>query len=373
MDWNFVNYTLFVVLMLLGACFFLSRYRDNLWAYIGLWTVYALGCLWLAWEMARDVFDALSLTASGIFIGGVILLLISARFAFPKYKVFCSFFVLCAVLLTGVGIDCFFLEPHWLEVRHESMASNKITKPIKIVVVSDLQTDSVGDYERKALTKVLEQHPDMVLFSGDYIQAFKKERPHEIKKLNALLRELNFSAPLGVYATEGDSEWAHWPRIFEGLPIKAFEKSETEDHGEVVVTGLTLADSDNPTKYRPPSTDKFHIVVGHRPCFSLEHVEGDLLVAGHTHGGQVQLPFIGPLVTFSRVPREWAAGHKTIDVSQKQKLVVSRGIGMERAHAPRLRFMCHPELVVIDVVPQSAALKQDKNGISLAPSAQPRN
>lgn len=366
MELNFVNYTLFVVLMLIGACFFLSRYRDNLWSYLVLWAVYTLSCLWLAWEMARDMFDALSLTAAGIFIGGVALLLISARFAYPKYRVFSSFFAVCAVLLTGVGVDCFLVEPHWLEVRHESLASNKITKPIKIVVVSDLQTDSVGDYERNVLTKVLEQHPDMVLFSGDYIQAFKKERPGEIRKLNALLHELNFSAPMGVYATEGDSEWAHWPRIFEGLPVKAFEKSETEDHGEFVITGLTLADSDNPN-YKPPSTEKFHVVVGHRPCFSLAHVEGDLLVAGHTHGGQVQLPFIGPLVTFSKVPREWAAGHNTIDVSQKQKLVVSRGIGMERAHAPRLRFMCHPELVVIDVLPQSAALKQDKNGLSLAP------
>jgi uncharacterized protein len=352
MNWNIVNYSLFVLLMILGGCFFLSRYRDNLWSYIGLWAVYALSCLWLAFEMARDIFDALSLAASGIFLGGVILLLISARFAYPKYKVFASFFMICAVLLTGVGIDSFIVEPHWLEVRHESLASSKLTKPLKIVVVSDLQTDAVGDYERQVLQKVLDQRPDMVLFSGDYIQAYKKERRFEEQKLNALLRDLKFAAPMGVFATEGDSEWAHWPRIFEGLPIKVFEKSGTQDNGETVVTGLTLADSNKPN-YKPPTTEKFHIVVGHRPCFSLEHVEGDLLVAGHTHGGQVQVPLIGPLVTFSRVPRDWAAGRRAIDVSQNQKLVISRGIGMERAHAPRLRFLCRPEIVVIDVQPQS--------------------
>lgn len=74
-----------------------------------------------------------------------------------------------------------------------------------------------------------------------------------------------------------------------------------------------------------------------------------MLVAGHTHGGQVRLPGIGPLITLSAVPRSRAAG--VIHPASGATRVVSRGLGMERGPAPRLRFLCRPEIVVIDVVP----------------------
>jgi predicted MPP superfamily phosphohydrolase len=78
-------------------------------------------------------------------------------------------------------------------------------------------------------------------------------------------------------------------------------------------------------------------------------VDADLLLAGHTHGGQVQLPLLGPLMTNCRVPRAWAAGVTTL--SHDRRLIVSRGIGMERGHAPQIRFLCRPELLVIDLKP----------------------
>ncbi|HEX6202615.1 MAG TPA: hypothetical protein VF100_06400, partial [Thermoanaerobaculia bacterium] len=74
-----------------------------------------------------------------------------------------------------------------------------------------------------------------------------------------------------------------------------------------------------------------------------------LLLAGHTHGGQVRLPGVGPLVTASRVPRSWAAGRTAL--ADDRTLIVSRGIGMERGYAPQLRFLCRPELVVVDLEP----------------------
>ena len=78
-------------------------------------------------------------------------------------------------------------------------------------------------------------------------------------------------------------------------------------------------------------------------------IDADLLLAGHTHGGQVQLPGIGPLLTLYGVPRDWASG--LTEIHPGQYLLVSRGIGLERGNAPRLRFLCRPELIVIYLEP----------------------
>jgi predicted MPP superfamily phosphohydrolase len=98
-----------------------------------------------------------------------------------------------------------------------------------------------------------------------------------------------------------------------------------------------------------PRLAGFHLVFGHAPDFALHAAPADLLVAGHTHGGQVRLPVIGPLLTFSRVPRAWASG--VTRLGHDRTLVVSRGIGLERGHAPRLRFLCRPELVFLRLTP----------------------
>jgi len=54
-------------------------------------------------------------------------------------------------------------------------------------------------------------------------------------------------------------------------------------------------------------------------------------------------------MTRSGVPRSWAAG--VTQLGPGKTLIVSRGIGMERADAPRIRFLCRPEIVIVDVMP----------------------
>ena len=92
-------------------------------------------------------------------------------------------------------------------------------------------------------------------------------------------------------------------------------------------------------------------MLGHVPNFALGKIDADLLVAGHTHGGQVRFPFIGPLDDPCRKSRSLGRAGMT-DLPGGGKLLVSRGIGMERGDAPRLRFFCRPELAVIDLVPE---------------------
>ncbi len=257
--------------------------------------------------------------------------------------------VALAALLVAVAVDAFLIEPTRLEVSRLRLESSKVARPLRIGVLADLQTDAIGDYEREALRLLMAEKPDLILLAGDYLQASPKEEEALQPRLREALREAGLAAPLGVHVVRGNIDADGWEGSFEGLPVTLFQRTEAVEKEGVAVTGLGVGDSANPfltVRARPG----FHVVVGHYPDFALGVIEADLLVAGHTHGGQVQLPGIGPLVTLSGVPRAWAAGGATA-LPGGRTLVVSRGVGHERGAAPRLRFLCRPELVVIDVVP----------------------
>jgi predicted MPP superfamily phosphohydrolase len=95
----------------------------------------------------------------------------------------------------------------------------------------------------------------------------------------------------------------------------------------------------------------FRLLMGHAPDYTLALADApiDLCLAGHTHGGQVRLPFFGPLVIDSAVPREWARGFRRIGVPY---LNVSAGAGSNRRHGlPPIRFNCPTEMTLIELVP----------------------
>ena len=70
----------------------------------------------------------------------------------------------------------------------------------------------------------------------------------------------------------------------------------------------------------------------------------DLVLSGHTHGGQWCLPGFGAIVTASRYWKRYESGHY---VERNTHLYVSRGLGLEGFGTPRARFFCPPELALI--------------------------
>ena len=204
----------------------------------------------------------------------------------------------------------------------------------------------MGDYERQALAQAQALEPDLLLWAGDYVQVYEPQA-YQVQ-LQALHSELLKLSIPGL-AVGGDIDGlGRWQGIFEGTQTQALSRSQTLDLGPIAVTGLTLADSRSQSP-PIPSLDKPHVVLGHAPDFALSRPDAELLLAGHTHGGQVQLPGIGPLMTLSEVPREWASG--VTQLSASSTLVVWRGVGLERADAPRLRLFCEPQLVLIHLLP----------------------
>jgi hypothetical protein len=293
------------------------------------------------------LFAFLRLMAWAIFIHLVILLAGDAILNWNVRRKMSIASAAVALLIAGVGVDAFFIEPHWLEVTRFRITSPKVNRPLKIAIIADIQTDAIGDYERRVLELVKAEHPDLVLFAGDYIQEHDDARRRElIRDLRPLIKECGFKFAVAVKGNVDDHDW---PDIFEGTGVECADMTREYRQGEVQITALSLMDSEYVNDAKITPSERFHIVLGHIPNFALGNVQADLLVAGHTHGGQVRLPGIGPLITLSSIPRSWAAG--MTELTGGRTLIVSRGIGMERGRAPRLRFLCRPELVILEVVP----------------------
>jgi uncharacterized protein len=303
----------------------------------------------------ENPFGVLRLWSYGIFFHGTLLLLATAILC-RRRPWLAAGAALAAAGLVAVAADAFLVEPHRLEISHRRIASRKIHKPVRIVVVADLQTDCVGPFERNVLRQVVDEKPDVILFAGDYIESSWEEQAALRRQLRELLLDLKSAAPSAVrmFAVRGNCDPDDWDEIFEGTGIAVVEARRGFDLGDIRLTCLGMGESSCASlALANPSPDRFHLVLGHKPDFALGRIEADLLVAGHTHGGQVQLPGVGPLLTLSRVPRRWASG--LTELPGGGKLLVSRGLGMERGYAPRMRFLCRPELVVVDLTPEEGS------------------
>lgn len=300
-------------------------------------------------------FRVMRMLAWGLFVACPLYALVAAALIRDRHPVGAALQGFAALLLVAVGIDAFLLEPHDLQLTRYTVVSDAVDRPIRIGLIADLQTDDPGAYESEAVRRVLAEQPDLVLWAGDYIQDHDPTAyAAKIDRLNGLLTALAPAPPLGMVAVHGNTEAPGWTAAFDGLPVHADDRTQRHALGPLTVTALSFHDGFD-TQLSVDGVPGFHVVLAHGPDFALGSIDADLLLAGHTHGGQVRIPLLDwPIITYSRVPRAWAAGRT--ELPDGGTLIVSRGVGMERQGAPPIRLACRPEIVIIDVQPASGSV-----------------
>jgi len=267
-----------------------------------------------------------------------------------------------AFFCAGVGFYATYVEPHLLIVRQVTIETPKVTAPVRILHMSDIQSARVGGYEARVFEQARALNPDLVLMTGDMLHpiapaTFESEWP----KLRDLIQTL--SPPGGVWGILGSTDnWMENLPAEEhaGLNLLNLQSGRVDlPQGRIALFGLSLGDSCWLEPGFPPvrewldkaGADDFEILLGHVPDFVLEarKLPLDLCLAGHTHGGQIRIPFLGPLVTFCHVPRSWARGFREVG---QTRLNVSAGIGCEHAGGlPNIRVNCPPEMTLIELRP----------------------
>lgn len=250
------------------------------------------------------------------------------------------------------------IEPFRLQVTRHEITSARLAgaRALRIVVLADLQTDDVGAFEERVFRRIDEERADLVLLPGDLVQLGRGAGESAARvqaELSALFGGLRHRPPLGFLMVGGDCDPRGAGLEEAGVRMLRDEAAQFPEQ-RLQVIGLTLAASRRALELHLLAAARefegLTLVLGHAPDFALSALEADVplvCIAGHTHGGQVVLPFFGPLITLSRVPRRMAAGG--LFPLGDSWLCVSRGIGMERDYAPQIRFLCPPELVVLEL------------------------
>lgn len=246
----------------------------------------------------------------------------------------------------------FYVEPYWLQVTHVRVPTLKIAaggKPIRIVLFSDLHMGRKLRLEPRLPGVIREQHPDLIVFTGDAMNT-----SWALGKFKQFILNLHDIAPVIVVLGNQD-QGPYWPtkNIYGGT--QAVELSGQALTMNIRGTELYFWGQpfSPPTLIQPdpaPPPGAFTILLHHAPDLMEGAVRAnfDLYLAGHTHGGQVALPFYGALVTYSRYDKKYESG---VYHEGNTTLYVNRGIGLAKWPQPEARFFARPEITVIDLVP----------------------
>lgn len=260
-------------------------------------------------------------------------------------------------VLAGLALYARFVEPYRIQLTEYHLA--EVADPLRIVQLSDFHVEDDNGLERvrRAVEITKSQKPHLIVITGDFFTNLVY-RPQEYRALLSRLPEI---AP--TYAIGGNHDGGFWADSHGGYPTTAPLRDFLLPTGirylENRTDSLTLQDrkleiygsgdvwarrATHDTEAIFSSSPKsLKIVLTHNPDskFLFLNDPWNLMFAGHTHGGQASIPFLGaPLVPIR--DKRYTRGHFTLD---DRHLIVSSGIGCIWG----LRFNAPPEVVLVEI------------------------
>jgi predicted MPP superfamily phosphohydrolase len=264
---------------------------------------------------------------------------------------------------TALVVYGFWIEPQSIRVTRQTLQTGKWRQqpgvaPLRVLHLGDLHVERITARERQLLDLAQSLKPDLILFSGDFLNLSNVDDPITWDHTRQIFSELS-KAPLGLFAVTG-SPPVDPPdvigRILDGLPVRWLrnEKVTLDYHGQLIdLVGVTcthkpFVDGASLERALERKPENLALLLYHTPDLAPRAAKAgiDLQVSGHTHGGQVRLPFFGALYTSSLYGKRFEMGRYQVD---GMTLYVTRGIGMEGKGAPRVRFLCPPEIVLWEI------------------------
>jgi predicted MPP superfamily phosphohydrolase len=261
----------------------------------------------------------------------------------------------------GCAADAWLLEPRWIAVERIDFVIPDLGPAWQGATVALLSDTHCGPlhppaFIERAVSITNELAPDVVLLLGDYVHRGVQYLEPGVEPF-AKLR-----ARHGVYAVLGNHDhWAGRDRALAAfrrvaVPVLTNRSTVLHHRGECFAVGGVgdfLEDKQRPeVAFRGVRPNTPRMLMSHNPDYAEHLPEGvrvDLMVSGHTHGGQVYIPGYGAPVLPSRYGKKYQRG---LVQGPRCPVYVTRGIG---TITPRVRFFCRPEVTLISLRGEGAS------------------
>jgi len=261
---------------------------------------------------------------------------------------------------TIVQIDAYVIEPLLIQTTELSLAFDDLragAPPIRVVHITDTHVERASYREAALVRHVNMLEPDVIVLTGDYLNLSRLTDPVSAEHWRELVSQLE--APYGIYATRGTVEPTadSMKALVEGTHVTWLEQQTVQlsiRGQEITVVGVACSHNSQLDGARLEEAlegvwpSEFTLLLYHSPDLIAEAAQAqvDLYLGGHTHGGQLYVPFIGPIVTGSKYGRQYVNG---LFERGDTRMYISRGLGLEGGATPRARFFCRPEIVSLEL------------------------
>lgn len=232
--------------------------------------------------------------------------------------------------------DMALVEPHWLKVTKLKLGQG--TPTARLVHFTDQHFKGDRAWLARIVAKINALKPDFVCFTGDLIE--EKEHLAEALELVQQIKVPVYGVP-GNHDYWSNADFADFAKAFAATGgAWLMDASALVAGGQVQLLGLTC----HTRVVIPPKPGVKNILLAHYPiwCERVAPHRYDLMLAGHSHGGQVRVPFYGPLITPFNVGRYNLGRYET----PTGPLYVGAGTGWFYLN---LRFCCRPEITLVEI------------------------
>lgn len=254
------------------------------------------------------------------------------------------------------------VEPYAISLVEFELLCSRLPRSfdgLTILQISDTHVRKVGRRERKIAAMVSTMNPDIIAITGDLVHT-----PSGIQPFLTMAKA--FHARLGIFAVFGNSEHKNgilseeFAQILNGNGIQPILNHSTRIDGgtdAIYVCGVDdpVTHNDDLAKALDGVPDEaFKLLLMHSPdnIGEAAHRGVDLVLSGHTHGGQVRLPLVGPLYTHSMHGQRMSSGYYG---GRRLRPLIGRNPGHTQLYVTRgagvsglaLRFLCQPEITLI--------------------------
>ena len=247
------------------------------------------------------------------------------------------FLIICVLLF----IWSFFIEPNLLFIKRYKIPE---LGDIKIIFASDFH---IAKGEKKRLEKIVntinDEEADLVLLGGDFIKGHDGKHTLAIEEQAEILGRIK--SPVITVLGNHDG-WFNKGRVKSALEkegIKVLLNSNTKFEN-IFIAGVEDIQTGNPDiKSALKDTESPRILLSHSPDIYYDVEEKvDLILAGHVHGGQVYIPFLGAPVVPSKYGSKFSRG---IINETYNKMIITKGLGTSILP---IRFCSVPEIIIIN-------------------------